>query len=335
MSAHGTVPPSASGHPLVSVCIPTFNSGELAIRAVRSALGQDYPSIEAVVVDDASTDNTPRRLHAEFGSRITLVVKRSRTGQARTANLAIGRSNGVLVKFLDHDDELDANCVSQMVPALLTHAAVGIAFARRRIELASTTAAEGREWFERFGEVHRGFARLESVNRGSELFRQMLDAHLRWNWIGEPSSVMVRRSCLDAVGGFSPRTRQGIDLDLWLRILAEYDAAFVDKELSTYRHSGESLTARNAATGENWLDRLWILENLMSNPETSERYPELGRLRTQERHMAWRAALRGMLGLAANSAPPKPWLEYLAYRLRSGVSAVAISGEAATRLVSH
>jgi hypothetical protein len=130
---------------------------------------------------------------------------------------------------------------------------------------------------------------------------------------------MVRRACLDFVGGFSARTRQFHDLDLWLRVLAYYDAAFIDRELSGYRLSRDSVTGRNRSGGA-CFDRLWIIENLMTSLGIAERYPQLAEMRAEERHMAWRAAVRGMLGMAEGSGPPRLWFEYLAYRVRRRLS---------------
>lgn len=310
--------------PLVSVCIPVLNGGELVARAVQSALDQRYPRVEVVVVvDAASTDATTESLHARFGAQIRLATC-SRTGQGRTANAAIRHSRGSLVKFLDHDDRLETDCVSRMVPPFLDHPTVGIAFCRRRVDLHADVD-KAPAWRERFGEPHANFTSLKPANCGQALFKEMLEDGFRSNWIGEPSSVMVRRSCLDSVGGFSVRTRQWTDFDLWLRLLAHYDAAFIDSELSIYRRSNDSLTGRNIASGLAWLDRLWIVENLMTFPEICDRYAELASMRERERYGAWRSAVRGLLGLTENSAPPKPWIEYMGYRVCRSVFRPEIS----------
>ena len=65
----------------------------------------------------------------------------------------------------------------------------------------------------------------------------------------------------------------------------------------------------------------------MSVPAILDRHPELVGMRAKERHMAWRSAVRGMLGLRENSAAPRPWLEYFAYRIRSRVAHVPLAGE--------
>ncbi|MBU1310228.1 MAG: glycosyltransferase, partial [Gammaproteobacteria bacterium] len=49
---------NAAAMPLISVYMPTFNRAQMAISAIESVLAQDYPNIELLVVDDASTDDT-------------------------------------------------------------------------------------------------------------------------------------------------------------------------------------------------------------------------------------------------------------------------------------
>src|ERR1700750_911157 len=45
-------------HPKVSIMIPTYNQGKYIVRAIESALSQDYSNLEGVISDDNSTDDT-------------------------------------------------------------------------------------------------------------------------------------------------------------------------------------------------------------------------------------------------------------------------------------
>ena len=95
-----TVPVSA---PLVSIIVPAFNAERFVARALRSALGQAYPNLEIIVVDDGSTDRTAEIVRSCSDPRIRLVVQANR-GQAAARNHGIRLSAGKYVTFLDADD---------------------------------------------------------------------------------------------------------------------------------------------------------------------------------------------------------------------------------------
>lgn len=300
----------------VSICVPVFNGGELVLRAVQSALDQDYPATEVVVVDDASTDGTPARLRQRFGTDISLFVNRTNRGQADTANATIARSRGELVKFLHHDDLLEPQCVSRMAAALHEFPSAGFVFSRRKIE-TPTPDTRSDAWVERYRNVHTGFGfgGLDPINGGRPLLRRLLQNDLRDNWIGEPTCVMARREALHDVGGFNTHVYGTTDLDLWARLMTRYDVAFVDEELVTYRHSSTSETARTRSRSLDWLDRLWTLDALARDPAIGHLLQSIEpRLRTQRR-LAFRAAVLQTLGRRHENFPLRLWWQYLALRL--------------------
>ena len=154
----------------------------------------------------------------------------------------------------------------------------------------------------------------------------MLANGLRDNWIGEPTSVMVRRECLEHVGGLHLYVQHPTDLDLWLRVMAHYDVAFVDEQLSTYRHLVDSLTDRARGRGLHWLDRLWILEGLVSYRELARGYPELSQMRGAERRMAFRTAASKAIHPSREAPPLRLLARYLAYCARRPFRAPRLFG---------
>ena len=95
-----TVPVPA---PLVSIIVPAFNAERFVARALRSALGQAYPNLEIIVVDDGSTDRTAEIVRSFSDPRIRLAPQTNR-GQAAARNHGIRLSAGKYVTFLDADD---------------------------------------------------------------------------------------------------------------------------------------------------------------------------------------------------------------------------------------
>ncbi len=100
--------------PLVSVIIPTYNRRESVKEAVQSALEQDYPKIEIVIVDDGSADGTKEEVAVVFGSKIRYVYQEN-AGKSRARNKGVIESAGQLVCFLDSDDVLLPGSVSARV----------------------------------------------------------------------------------------------------------------------------------------------------------------------------------------------------------------------------
>lgn len=88
-----------------SFVIANYNYGHFVGRAIDSALAQDWPTIEVVVVDDGSTDDSAGVITA-YGSRITAIFS-ANSGQRAANNTGFAASSGDVVVFLDADDILE------------------------------------------------------------------------------------------------------------------------------------------------------------------------------------------------------------------------------------
>lgn len=88
--------------PRASILINNYNYAHFLSEAIDSAIGQDYPSVEVIVVDDGSTDGS-REIIASYGPRI-IAVFQANSGQAAAFNAGFGVSTGDFVCFLDADD---------------------------------------------------------------------------------------------------------------------------------------------------------------------------------------------------------------------------------------
>lgn len=100
-------------NPKVSIIINNYNYGLYINDAIKSALEQDYPNVEVIVVDDGSVDNSVELIE-QFGSDIATVLK-DNGGQASAFNAGLKCASGDIVFFLDSDDFLDSTIVSRAV----------------------------------------------------------------------------------------------------------------------------------------------------------------------------------------------------------------------------
>ncbi len=100
----------------VSVIIPTYNRAATVLGAVQSALDQTYPSIEVIVVDDGSTDDTAERL-STFLPRIKL-LRQKNAGPSAARNNGARHASGEILAFLDSDDVWTSDKIARQVVLL-------------------------------------------------------------------------------------------------------------------------------------------------------------------------------------------------------------------------
>ena len=103
---------------LVSVVIPVYNGEKYLAEAIESALGQDYPQVEVVVVDDGSTDSSGQ-IASGYGDSISF-LSQERGGNGAARNFGVSKSQGELLSFLDADDRWHPTKLERECAALAT-----------------------------------------------------------------------------------------------------------------------------------------------------------------------------------------------------------------------
>ncbi|MEO5925023.1 MAG: glycosyltransferase [Bryobacteraceae bacterium] len=104
--------------PLVSILIPAYNSGEWITQTIESALAQSWLRKEIIVVDDGSKDET-LSVARRFESAQVQVVTQPNQGAAAARNKAISLSQGDYIQWLDADDLLHPEKISDQLGALM------------------------------------------------------------------------------------------------------------------------------------------------------------------------------------------------------------------------
>jgi glycosyltransferase involved in cell wall biosynthesis len=102
--------------PLVSIIIPTYNYAGFLPTAIQSCLNQTYKTIEIIVIDDGSTDNT-KEIAEHYGDRI-IYIRQDNAGVSSARNRGLERAAGDFIAFLDADDYLTENAIEIRFNAL-------------------------------------------------------------------------------------------------------------------------------------------------------------------------------------------------------------------------
>ncbi|MBT9590928.1 MAG: glycosyltransferase [Thiobacillus sp.] len=186
---------------LISIVMPCHNAAPYVEEAISSVLGQSYPHVELIVVDDGSTDGSTeilQRLAAGHPERLTLIYQ-NRAGPFVARNQALGHANGNYIAFLDADDTWHPDALRLMHDALIAANADLAYCSWQKIGVASTDPNPI---------VPPDFESNEAVAYFLE--------HTPW----PINSVLIARHLIDELRGFSERAPTAMDYDLWLRMLA-------------------------------------------------------------------------------------------------------------------
>lgn len=119
--------------PLVSILIPAFNHENYVEQTLRSVVAQTYDRLELIIVDDGSTDSTPRRIRGllpQVTSRFERVVyvERENGGICRTLNYGVELMRGEYLKLMASDDGAAPDCVSTLVEFLQSNPHFGAVY---------------------------------------------------------------------------------------------------------------------------------------------------------------------------------------------------------------
>jgi len=224
-----------SAFPFVSICIPTYNHGHVVADALLSALAQSYGSLEILVLDNHSTDDTERvvRETASGDTRVRYVRHAENIGMAGNFSACITMARGEFVQILCADDTLEPGCAQALATALHDNPQAVLAACGRTLTDGMLNPLR----------TVRPRSRREVVE-GPALVRECF---VWGNRIGDPCAVMFRREA--GRRGFNPEYSQLIDLEMWLHLLANGGAVLLPEPLCRVRRHAQQTTQSNIRSG--------------------------------------------------------------------------------------
>lgn len=212
----------------VSVVVPAYNMAAYLGECLTSVMEQSFRDREVIVVDDGSTDGTPEVAKA-FEPHVHY-VRRQNGGVAEALNTGIELAQGEYVALLAADDALCAESLALRVWVLDRNPGVGM-------------VSGGAQMIDEAGEPQWSHRPIQ----GQGATHQTSEAAVRYLLMGNAvvcSTVMMRRSLLERVGGFRQESMPGEDWEMWLRIAAVSDIVYLSQLLARVRMHDESLTAK-------------------------------------------------------------------------------------------
>jgi glycosyltransferase involved in cell wall biosynthesis len=201
----------------VSIVLPTHNGSRYIRQSIESCFAQTHQNWELIVVDDASTDDTPSVLRDYADPRMRVIRHEPNRGLPATLNYGFQQATGEYLTWTSDDNWYAPRAIEEMVRALDTRPEVGLVHADAWLvdENGSRT-----------GEFRA--ANIGGLEHG--------------NCVG--ACFLYRRGVYESVGGYDPAWRLVEDYEYWLRIASRFPIFSLDQPLYYYREHGESLTGR-------------------------------------------------------------------------------------------
>ena len=231
--------------PLVSIVTPSYNQAAYLEQTIRSVLAQDFCSLEYIIIDGASQDESVDIIR-KYSDQITSWVSEPDSGQAEAINKGFAQARGEIVAWLNSDDLLLPGAVSQAVNILQKYPDMGMVYSN-----AITIDLDGKP--------------LNKLVFGDWGLGELI----RFRIICQPA-VFIRRAVLMEVGYLDPSFHFMLDHHLWLRIANRSPVKHIDGLWAAARHHP---AAKNVAQPKGFSqESLRMLEWLQSEPGLAEKF---------------------------------------------------------------
>lgn len=244
---------TTSEPPLVTIVMPATKTRFL-VEAIESALDQDYPNLEVLLLDDGSTDPAMAPLLEEYAGRDPerfRFVRHDNVGQSETINRGIEMAAGAFAGYLSDDDVLLPGAVRRLAEAL-------------RASPGTVVAYPGYQVIDERGEV------LDTITPTEYSLADSVRLHD--SIVG--AGALFRAAAFREVGGWDRDLRYRADYDFWLRLGALGAFQRIPEPLAAWRYHGEAGTVADAGLRMS-RESLQVLDKLYSAPDLPSELADL------------------------------------------------------------
>jgi glycosyltransferase involved in cell wall biosynthesis len=223
--------------PLVSILIPSYNQTVYLKLALESAINQTYRNIEIIIGDDSINEDVESfvKPYLQTHSNIIYFKNEKKSNDFGISNSihCFEKSNGEYVNFLFHDDLYKHNKIERMMDYMINYSQLSMVTSFRQ-----TIDMNGNDI--NLGGAFQKLFEQDVIIDGKELSRLIL-VNLT-NFIGEPTTVLFKKECLNdqyifRYGEYNFSTL--VDVAMWLSLVENGKCAYIAEALSCFRIHGE------------------------------------------------------------------------------------------------
>ena len=200
-----------SKNPLVSVIMSVYRPDlDLLEKSLSSLIGQTYPNIEIILIDDGLSESESKHLSKLLGKHVNIkyIKNSSNIGLTKSLNKGIKLAKGELIARQDADDVSNESRIEKQVERFKINERLGLLGAWYKVKLSENT--------------------VDYMPKGK---KEALTAMMFTRNPFCHSSVMFRKCCLNQIGLYDEKFETTQDLDLWFRMAQTFDLEIIEEIL--------------------------------------------------------------------------------------------------------
>jgi glycosyltransferase involved in cell wall biosynthesis len=220
--------------PLVSVICMNYNHSDFVIECLNSIKNQTYSSIEIIIVDDFSTDDSVEVIKnwLETNQAVAFIKNEQNIGNTKTFNKALKLAKGQYVIDLAADDVLNPKCIELQIDKFQNSSYKNLGIVYGNAELIDEKGNHLSYYFP----VDENLKLIKKRTSGDEYLKIIAGGGSSMCTV----SSMIKREVYEKNNGYDERLAYE-DLDLWVRASREYNFDFIDSILIKKRILSNSL----------------------------------------------------------------------------------------------
>jgi glycosyltransferase involved in cell wall biosynthesis len=213
-----------SNFPLVSVICLNYNHSDFVIECLNSIKNQTYSSIEIIIVDDFSTDNSVEVVNnwLKTNQVIAFLQNEENIGNTKSFNKALKLAKGDYIIDLAADDVLNSNCIALQIDKFQKSSYKNLGIVYGNAELIDEKGNHISYYFD----VDTNLKLKEARESGNEYLRIISGGKDAMCTV----SSMIKKELYDKLNGYD-ETLAYEDLDFWVRASREYNFDFIDNPI--------------------------------------------------------------------------------------------------------
>ncbi len=214
--------------PLITIIIPSYNTGEYLEETLKSIFSQNYKNYEVIVQDGGSTDNTVdilKKYQKKYPDKLNWVSKKDK-GQMDAINKGMKKAKGEIVAYINADDVYEKGAFQVVVNAYKNNPDSGWFVGQGKvINKTGSEIAKYATWYKNLFLKFSTYSLL-----------------LTTNYIIQPS-VFLTKKAYKKFGPFTGTKSFVMEYDLWLKMGKEHMPVVINDFLSSFRMSGDNISA--------------------------------------------------------------------------------------------